>query len=253
MSGVPDAADTRTFSLEFIRKHLGGSNWSPGFYYISPSAGDCTLRSRSYYVLDFTVDPFLPSAPGMHGAKLIPIVRDSIEDDDPEETATKDVPLFTKCSSFAVLASKPKEEYIYFGNYSQLRFSDRLDYDRMVNVVSNEVKMYWAEQLADPTRPTWVTEALKDHFERKPEFKGKATESDVEEYAKELQEWEVDASAKMNDLTKEDVLKAFDSADCADPPGLRLWWEYLQCVGYDEPFYKTLIKKQDAWKKQQHI
>lgn len=33
-------------------------------------------------------------------------------------------------------------------------------------------------------------------------------------------------------------------ADAADPPGLRLWWEYLQCVGFDQAFYKTIAQLQ---------
>jgi len=33
-------------------------------------------------------------------------------------------------------------------------------------------------------------------------------------------------------------------ADAADPPGLRLWWEYLECVGFDSAFYNTIAKLQ---------
>jgi hypothetical protein len=30
--------------------------------------------------------------------------------------------------------------------------------------------------------------------------------------------------------------------DANDPPGLRLWWEYLHCDGWDLGFYNMLLK-----------
>ena len=38
------------------------------------------------------------------------------------------------------------------GNYSQTRWSDKLDYDRMVEQVPREVKTYWAEELSSQGR-----------------------------------------------------------------------------------------------------
>jgi len=34
-------------------------------------------------------------------------------------------------------------------------------------------------------------------------------------------------------------------ADADSPPGLRLWWEYLECVDWDARFYDTLVRKLD--------
>lgn len=248
-SAVTSAVATQSFSAEFIHDLFGGGQWSPGYYFISKGA--CVLSSRAYYGLDAYIDPFLPPAPGKHGAKLVPFIRNSTEEDDPDEKHLLDVPMFVRSSDFAKLAGKPNEEYVYFGNYSQLRFSDRLDYDSMIETIPHDVKMYWAEQLSDTSRPLWVTNALMAHFEKKPEFdvKSEQVKSDIEEFAEEMRQWQSDGIERTRDLTKEDILKAFESADCADPPGLRLWWEYLQCVGYDEEFYKCLVRKQETWRK----
>ncbi|KAF2094056.1 hypothetical protein NA57DRAFT_47120, partial [Rhizodiscina lignyota] len=260
---IPNAAATRTFSFEVIHKLFGGIEWSPGFYYIPPSHGESILTGRAYFAIDAATDPYAPPQPGAHGAKLIPFVRLNKDEDDPDDDAIVNTPVFVRASTFAKNAGKNEHEYIYFGMYSQERFSDRLDYDRMVEAVPNNVKMHWAEQLADIGRPAWVTEELMKHFWKKPEFEGdladaadaspkdetSTTAGAAEEYMDELKEWESEAKMKVGMMKKETILQAFENADSDDPAGLRLWWEYLQCTTYDEGFYNMLVTEQERLRK----
>ncbi|KAF4308074.1 hypothetical protein GTA08_BOTSDO03694 [Botryosphaeria dothidea] len=261
---IPKPAVMETFSWDFLRKFLLGKWWSPGFYYHPVSEGTSIIPSRTYYLLDTPSDPYVPREPGAHGAKLIAFFNPENPKDvdgDIAANAFDNVPVFVSGSAWACRHNFPDEAisgrdgYVYMGMYNQLRFSDKLDYDRLVEQVPNSIKMYWAEQLADITRPTWVTEALMKAFEPKPEYGGPlpgAGEDDVVRkevgrHLRDLKEWEVEARKKVEKLTKEDVLKAFGDEDAADPPGLRLWWEYLQCVGWDRGFYDVLVREQDKW------
>ncbi|OCL14207.1 hypothetical protein AOQ84DRAFT_394606 [Glonium stellatum] len=263
LSRIPPSTKTVTFTWDFLRSAFGGSQWSPGLYYIPPSHGPCILPGRTYYALDATYEPYLPEQPGAHGAKLTAFfnINPGDVDGDDAGAAYSDVPLFICASPYST--EKNTRKYTYFGTYSQTRWSDKLDYDHMVEVVPNKVKMYWAEHLSETGRPEWVTEALKKHFWPKPEYAGatfgngvstgsvpneddersKVLE-DVEAYVNELKSWEKESSMKAKLLKKENILKAFEREDIADPPGLRLWWEYLQCVGWDDKFYTMLANMQ---------
>ncbi|KAK4934057.1 hypothetical protein LTR28_010939 [Elasticomyces elasticus] len=154
------------------------------------------------------------------------------------------------------------------GTYSLLRFSDRLDYDHMVEAVPESVKKYWAVQLSEVGRPNWVTQGLKEVFWPKPKFEGEIpgkisqttemnmepstgnatggnisqkTASELKNYALELEEWEKETNVKVSLLTPEDILEAFKKADAGHEPGLRLWWEYFECVMWDGAFYQMLV------------
>jgi hypothetical protein len=60
--------------------------------------------------------------------------------------------------------------YVYFGNYSQTRWSDKLDHDTMVARVPQHVEDFWADELTATTREPWVAEEVKEHVFRKPEY-----------------------------------------------------------------------------------
>ncbi|KAF4540308.1 Sh3 domain-containing protein [Lasiodiplodia theobromae] len=267
-STIPSPSTMQTFSWDFIRKFLLGKVWSPGFYYHPVAEGVSIMPSRTYYLLDASTDPYLPRSPAAHGAKLTAFFNpENPEDVDGDEAAAAfdNVPVFVAASDWAKrhkLESDGDEvggrkEYLYMGMYSQLRFSDKLDYDRQVEQVPDAVKMYWAEQLADVARPSWVTEALMKAFVPKPEYEGhlpglQGAEDDVVRqeigrHVRDLREWEELARKKVGKLTKEKVLQAFAKEDAADPPGLRLWWEYLQCTGWDRGFYDMLVREQQKW------
>ncbi|KAL1638174.1 hypothetical protein SLS58_008914 [Diplodia intermedia] len=268
---IPTPATMQTFSWDFIRKFLLGKSWSPGFYYHRVIDGASILPSRSYYILDASSDPYVPRSPAAHGAKLTAFFNpENPEDVDGDDAsgAFDNVPVFVSDSDWAKrhkIGSGTRDDesdlggrkYVYMGMYSQLRFSDKLDYDRQVEHIPDAVKMYWAEQLADIARPDWVTDALMKAFVPKPEYEGplpgqKGIENDVVRqevgrHVRELSEWEDEARKKVGKLTKEKVLQAFAREDAADPPGLRLWWEYLQCVGWDHGFYNMMVREQQKW------
>jgi hypothetical protein len=229
---IPNMTEMQSFSPDFLRNTFGGIQWSPGLNFIPPVvSGPCLLRNRSYYTLDFQFEPYLPSQPGGHGAKIVPFFNENAEDhyDLPEEcgTTSENVPLFVMRKDAA-----GRLRYFYFGHYSQTRWSDKLDYDRMVQCIPAKVREYWAEELSSAGRPEWITDALLKHFFPKPEYNGrlfgvpvdeggsivsedmnKCEEKmfkDVKKYVQELKEWQKDARMKTAMIKKEFILQAFD-------------------------------------------
>jgi hypothetical protein len=218
-----------TFHPDFLANTLGGASWSPGLRFVN-GRGPCMLKNRTYYQLDPQNEPYLPKTPGDHGAKLTAFFNKAPEEEfadllDDDSNSYEDVPLF-------VLVGK---RYMYYGNYSQTRWSDKLDHDTMMARVPQHVKEYWAEELTSPTREKWVTEELKKHFFRKPEYNGRlfaapdqettidteveieCTEKmtrDVRRYAEELREWEREANMKTAMIKKQSILEAFDAVSC---------------------------------------
>ena len=247
--------DKETFTWEFLKLTLNGEQWSPGFYFISPQSS--VLKSSAYWVLDAEWEPYLPSTPGEHGAKLTAFFNETLSNpgEAPDEDNYKNTPVF--------MCPEGKSEYVYLGNYSQVRFSDKLDYDRVM-AVPEKVRRYWAEQLAAEGRPEWVTRCLMEHFWPRPTYNGpipedtEASNTEEEEandeahgqrvsralskYAQELKEWEKDARIKASCLSADNIMDAFGNADADEVAGLRLWWEYLECKKYDQEFYDFLVQ-----------
>ncbi|KAH6872455.1 hypothetical protein BKA58DRAFT_456006 [Alternaria rosae] len=256
---LPTGNATVTFHPDFLANTLGGASWSPGLRFVS-GKGPCILKNRTYYQLDPENEPYLPKAPGDHGAKLTAFFNKAPEEEygnllDEDSNSYEDVPMF-------VLVGK---RYMYHGNYSQTRWSDKLDYDTMTARVPQHVKNYWAEELTSSTREKWVTEELKKHFFRKPEYSGrlfaasdhgttvdseeevvltKQLAKDVRKYVEELREWEREANMKTAMIKKQSILEAFDASDMDEAPALRLWWEYLECVDWRKDFYELLVTLQ---------
>ncbi|KAF2763228.1 hypothetical protein EJ05DRAFT_30244 [Pseudovirgaria hyperparasitica] len=267
ISGIPELYSTVTFSWEFLKNTLGGIEWSPGMYYIPTAHGVSILPNRTYCAYDASHEPYLPMRPGEHGAKLTAFFADNPDDEDGDEVgeaAYTEFPLFIQASRYARRGNAASDKYIYFGTYSQSRWSDRLDYDHMINDVPHDVKMHWATKLSEADRPEWVTDKLVRHFWPPPEYKGALPEKlpatgsesggveeddehylkvqhDIGEYIKELRYWKIVTPPKVALLSRDLIMEAFERPDAADPPGLRLQWEYLECVGFDRDFYDMLI------------
>ncbi|KAH7382699.1 hypothetical protein DE146DRAFT_236761 [Phaeosphaeria sp. MPI-PUGE-AT-0046c] len=258
-SKIPETGKMITFHPQFLDEHLGGSEWSPGMKYVMGNS-TCMLKNRTYFVLSSAIDPYLPKYPGQHGAKLVPFFNrapEDVHDNLPDDvSSSENVPVFVEQHG----------RYVYFGNYSQTRWSDRVGLDTMMAKVPEDVKEYWAKELTSPLRPDWVTEALKLHFFKKPDYEGrvhasgdtndntisseeevKLTEKmakDVNKYVEELREWDREATMKTSLIKKQAILDAFDAADAEDPPALRFWWEYLECVDWRRDFYDLLVTLQ---------
>ncbi|EMC93274.1 hypothetical protein BAUCODRAFT_43968, partial [Baudoinia panamericana UAMH 10762] len=254
------SAKTISFSWEFLQDHLKGEHWSPAFYFVASGSGKLG-STKAYWMLEGEYEPFVPSAPGQHGAKMTPFFNGTYSErgQAPTEEDYKNTPVFIRRQGEA--------GYVYFGQYSQLRYSDKLDFDRVMETVPQKVREYWADLLTEPDRPEWITKALMEHYWPKPTYLGpiptdstvntptseapvnnangvvleKGVKKALEEHALELKVWEKDARMKVSKLTKQAVLKSFEGADADELPGLRLWWEYLQYVGYDQAFYEELV------------
>ncbi len=255
-SGSQDEPEAiECFTRDFLIENLGGNQWSPGFFFVS---GATKLLSKSYWLLESTHEPFLPANPGEHGAKLTAFFKDAEHDsaEAPGEENYVKAPVFVHRDGWPA--------YVYYGSYSQTRFSDKLDQERVMTDVPEQVRHFWAEQLADAGRPQWVTEALMEHFWPKPQYGGplpndsalasavtgggetssaleKKVRKKLDIHALMLKDWRKEAEMKVKLLTTEALMKAFSKADADEEPGLRLWWEYLECVEYDQGFYDYLI------------
>ncbi|KAF1913287.1 hypothetical protein BDU57DRAFT_541932 [Ampelomyces quisqualis] len=261
---IPRDTQMTTFHPQFLEDHLAGADWSPGMKYVKGN-GTCILKNRTYFMLSSETEPYLPEQPGEHCAKLTAFFNKAPEEvfgDLPDGATTyDDVPVFVEHKD-----SNDRPRYTYYGNYSQTRWSDRLDYDAMMTRVPQHIKEYWATELTSPLRPDWLTEELKKHFFKKPEYEGKITAApeidtpteitvdeikcndrmakEVRIYVEELREWEREAKMKTSMIKKQFILDSFNAADCDDPPALRLWWEYLECVDWRKDFYDLLVTLQ---------
>ncbi|KAF2877378.1 hypothetical protein BDV95DRAFT_589974 [Massariosphaeria phaeospora] len=265
-STIPITNNMQTFSADFIRNQLDGMLWSPGMYFIPPTPQNstCMLPDRTYYTLDPKNEPYLPKHPGQHGAKLTAFFNGNPDDEfynrlDAEINPYENVPMFILMKD-----TTNRDRYVYFGHYSQTRWSDKLSYDEITSVVPHHVKQYWAAELSAAGRPAWVTNQLMKHFFPKPEYEGRMPDDlaegsvsnddetkqeehvlrDVKKYVQALKSWEKDARLKTQLIKKEFVLQAFERADADDPPALRLWWEYLQCVDWKTDFYDLMVTLQ---------
>lgn len=250
---IPSLDSMTTFHPDFLRNTFGGVLWSPGLTYIPPAPGPCILRNRTYYVLDAAYEPYLPSTPGTHGAKLTAFFNKHPAEEFgalPEGCgdSSENVPMFV------LLPDEKKggrKRYVYFGHYSQTRWSDKLDYDRMVQCVPQQVREYWAEELSASGRPGWVTDALMKHFFPKPEYEGRmfgVSEAqggsvmsedldkreekvlkDVKRYVEALREWEKDARMKTAMIKKDFIMQAFERVSFS--PLSFPFWGFGRLVG----------------------
>lgn len=63
----------------------------------------------------------------------------------------------------------------------------------------------------------------------------------LKNHALDLVDWRKEAALKVAFLNAEALLQSFENEDSAAEPGLRLWWEYLTCVGFDTGLYEFLV------------
>ncbi|OQO02638.1 hypothetical protein B0A48_12166 [Cryoendolithus antarcticus] len=248
-----------TFTWEFLFKTIGGTQYSPGFNVVPAFSQSASLlgKGRTYWLLDAEYEPFAPTRAGEHGAKLTAFFNDdAVPGGGYLENATDyfNVPVF--------VATKGGE-YTYMGNYSQTRYSDQLSHSETLRLPATVLE-YWATQLSDPNRPAWVTEKLRLYFWPRPAYEGPLPPSDMDDnatltsvavqakeqkveralgdYMTELRSWDKDSRIKVSRLIRKETLMAlWHNSDLDEEKGLRLWWEYLECVGDDEKFVKNLI------------
>ncbi|KAF1948478.1 hypothetical protein CC80DRAFT_431229 [Byssothecium circinans] len=266
---IPSLETMTSFAPDVLRNFLGGSEWSPGLNFIEPTGpnlGYCILPNRCYYTLDVSIEPFAPQSAGEHGAKLVPFFNKQPEEAYPDLPFTSKTGSSTENVALFVLRPDPRynnrKRYFYFGHYTQSRWSDKLDYERMRQCVPAHVREYWAGELTAVGRPEWLSAELLQHFFPKPVYEGRmpgvlddeggsvagaemegreeGVKRDVRAFVEELRVWKKEFCMRTAMIGREFVLEAFDRADADDPPALRLYWEYLECVDWKHEFYQTL-------------
>ena len=197
---------------------------------------------------------------------MTPFFNDSPTDKGliPDEEDYSNVPVF--------ICLAEGQGYTYLGTYSQTRYSDKLSHSELFQHVPEYVLKYWADLLADPDRPVWVTEQLIAHFWPAPTYAGpiptdvavatpatgvtdphdpeKPLEKRVlralEEFAHELRDWKKESQLKAQLLTEEALMEMWAESDLDEEKGLRPWLEYLECVGFDDEFYQRLVAAKQA-------
>lgn len=247
-----------TFTWEQLHRDLGGAQYSPGLYLAS--SGNI-LKGNTFWLLEAQFEPFAPTKPGQHGAKLTPFFNDTPTEDGlvPGEEDYANVPVF--------VCPENGKEYTYLGNYSQMRYSDKLSHSELFQHVPESVLKYWASMLAEPVRPAWVNDQLIAHFWPAPTFDGpiptdealatpatgvsdprnpekpieKRVIRSLEAFALELRDWKKESQLKAQLLTEDALMEMWGKSDLDLEKGLRPWLEYLECVGFDEEFYQKLV------------
>ncbi|KAI9704802.1 MAG: hypothetical protein M1836_006582 [Candelina mexicana] len=209
------------FSPEFLKGVLRGSVMTPGVWWNR----DASALTRSYYTLNRKYEPYLPEAAGQHGAKLTAFMQETDFD-----MVGEVIPLFIRSGDI-------ESNYIYFGEYTQPRYSDTLSWAEQKKLVPTHVRDFWARDLTRPQQAKWRIDAMVDHFYHQPHSIG----------PEEVKRHKREAEAKVRAMKPKDILEAFERPDKEVPPGLRLCWEYLQCVGYNNDFYEALVTKKRQW------
>lgn len=228
------------------------------------------LKGKTFWLLEAQFEPFAPKAPGQHGAKLTAFFNDSPTENGlvPDEEDYANVPVFVCLGE--------DQDYTYLGTYSQKRYSDKLSHSELFQHVPEHILKYWAELLAEPDRPAWVTEQLIAHFWPAPTYAGpissdsavvtpatgvsnpqdpekpleKRVALSLEAFAFELREWKKESQLKAQLLTEGALMEMWSKSDLDEEKGLRPWLEYLECVGFDCEFYEKLVAaKQGKGKK----
>ncbi|KAI9652216.1 MAG: hypothetical protein M1831_007125 [Alyxoria varia] len=222
------------------------------------------------YLLDYRTQPYCPANLCQHGATLVPFVRDQDEKIDGVSQSTVSDSLFENFAVFVTRAPGPLDNpnnpkisdeplYWYVGHYSQPRYSDKLDSERIQEKVPKAVQWHWACVLANKSddRPNWVLKSMKKAIYPAPDFEAafaknssdqmdRDAETACIDYGKDMQAWEEEAQEKLDALTPQAVMHLFKVADLAATPGLRFYWEYLQAKSFQKNLYYVLRSEADG-------
>ncbi|TGO11372.1 hypothetical protein BTUL_0111g00220 [Botrytis tulipae] len=213
---------------------LGGSSIANGWFE-SKGIGRA-LQVHLYALLNREFDPLVPRVPGTHGAQITPELHFSI---------IKRFPLFIRDSGHS--------GFRYYGTYKVMR-SDFLGHNEMLEVPEH-VKNYWANRLGNlptcglksgptvgilkemwPKVPTGLWDASKKEMTSYTNGHG-----NLEEGLEVLRRSITDEEAQ--NISKDEILAAFERNDLDDNPGVSMYYEYLECIGYDVDLYQTLVTK----------
>jgi hypothetical protein len=228
-----------------------------------PSKGKSKAQNQEFdipvcMIIDGSHEPLLPSVPGEHGTQISAFLQ-SLEDELATEENLTHIPLFIKCGDGG---------FKYYGTYREPRYSDRLGANEMLDL-PYYVKRHWAKKIGAGHKPRWAIHAIQEAWPKT--LIGWVDEGvkAIIPYSPNL-EVELGEPMKSNisdleaeEVTAEDILQSFENVgslfihlsqvldlhtnhfqpDMGDKPAMRLYYEYLQCDGYDRAFYEALIAK----------
>ncbi|KUJ16849.1 uncharacterized protein LY89DRAFT_66420 [Mollisia scopiformis] len=230
----------QAFTLAFLKRVLGGHARAEGCYAVPPKSRTNRLFPDviAFKALNPNHDPLLPRHPGQHGAQISCIPRSGDE-------SLGEFPLFIQHSEGG---------YRYFGYYREPRELDLIGGSE-ISQVPKHVNQYWAKYLGRATRHTpksqmalnalvhgwprvaigWLPKGRKDLL---------AYDPDIVEDDDDLAIQRPITEAEAEEIEEARVLEALEKADNGRGETFRLWYEYLECVSYDQEFYKKLVIKQ---------
>ncbi len=181
------------FSVTFLRSVLKGTVVTPGVWC---NRADSAL-APFYYTSNRKNEPYLPGGPGHHGAKLTVLMQGC----DLEENQA--IPLFIR-------AGEERSEYVYYGDYTEPRLSDELDWERQEDVVPAHVRQHWATELTNPQQAKWRIDTLVQHFYPDPVKDIEAFEDMEKEDLAALEKHWRELEEKVRGMRPKDILEAFE-------------------------------------------
>ena len=190
-------ANPETFSFKYLHEILKGNQERPCMYQSSNPTALCPV----WCLLKSAGQPFLPRAPGHHGARI------SLVTVPPEKDLVYD--------SFPVFVQDPSGQYLYYGHYREPRAPDELSYDEMMEKLPPDLLQQIARETVVTSRyggkllPTWKQEALaaKLFGEREPD-----TESLVEaKRFRVISDYEERVIKLIEKLDVSDIMAAFQA------------------------------------------
>ncbi|KAI9720190.1 MAG: hypothetical protein M1812_003008 [Candelaria pacifica] len=212
------------FSREFLSTYIGGSQLSPHVY-ISPNKKTTQIYPIDRYdAFSNAWNPHAPPNAGSHGATL----QIGTLDRKPEAgrkgrvskskeglhhpNNRKDVGLQEAVHTFV---KRGPNEWEYCGKYSQGRDYELLTVEDYHTYISKDTKVHWAKSIV---KKAWGWDFLV------------------------AVGFETDHHGLWN-VRAEDILELFEKPDDALGLKLRFYWQYLECVDYDENLYNALYNQ----------
>ncbi|KAF7921501.1 uncharacterized protein EAE97_011290 [Botrytis byssoidea] len=230
---LPPQSNT-AFSYHFLKNCLGGSSIA-NCWFESKGIGRA-LQVHLYALLNREFDPLVPRIPGTHGVQITPELHFS---------TIKRFPLFIRDSDHS--------GFQYYGTHKVMK-SDFLGHNEMLEVPEH-VKNYWESRLGNlptcglksgptvgilkkmwPKVPTGLWDASKKEMTSYTNERG-----NLEEGLEVLRRSITDEEAQ--NLSKDEILVAFERNDLDDNTGVSMYYEYLECIGCDVDLYQTLVTK----------
>jgi hypothetical protein len=139
--------DPVVFSGNFLGEFLGGREFIPDMCFNRTPAPN---MPEAWAYMTRAEQPFMPPAPGHHGAYLRLL-----------SGAIYMPPLTDPWAPLPIFVADKPGRHVYLGHYVQPRSPDFLSYSETEDHVPVTVRRHIADRFGGPIRPDWVSRALK--------------------------------------------------------------------------------------------